>query len=69
MRRTTPALPAEPVEPANPLSQTIKGRCAPWAHPKSHFPAPASWRYFIPKDILYDTRRKTFHRWTITGSL
>ena len=31
MRRTTPALPSEPVEPAKPLSQTIKGRCAPWA--------------------------------------
>ena len=33
------------------------------------FQRPLRGRYFIPKDILYDTRRKTFHRWTITGSL
>ena len=33
MRRTIPADPSEPVEPAPPLSQVIKRRHAPWAHP------------------------------------
>ena len=33
------------------------------------FQRPLRGRCFIPKDIFYDTRRKTFHRWTIRGSL
>ena len=49
--RRPPAEPSEPVEPAPPLSQTIKGRHAPWTTPD---PEPIH-------HFLFDTARITLY--------